>query len=46
MKLPNAEQAVIEQEKITDYPLNPAHPDNGGKAAFSCAPLQARFKLV
>ena len=34
MKLPNAEHAVVEQEKIIDYLLNPAHPDNGGKAPF------------
>ena len=34
MKLPNAEQAIVEQAKIVDYLLNPAHPDNGGKVAF------------
>ena len=34
MKLPNAENAVVEREKITDYLLNAAHPDNGGKAPF------------
>ncbi len=34
MKLPNAHLALIEREKITEYLLNPAHPDNGGKAAF------------
>ena len=34
MKLPNAEHATVDREKITDYLLNPAHPDNGGKAAF------------
>ena len=34
MKLPNAEKAVVEREKIVDYLLNAAHPDNGGKAAF------------
>jgi len=34
MKLPNAHLAVIDREKITEYLLNPAHPDNGGKAAF------------
>ena len=27
MKLPNAEQAVVEREKIADYLLNPAHPE-------------------
>jgi hypothetical protein len=35
--LPNAERAVVEREKIADYLLNPAHPDNGGKAAFFLA---------
>jgi hypothetical protein len=34
MKLPNPSRAVIEREKIVDYLLNPAHPDNGGKAEF------------
>lgn len=34
MKLPNAHLAIVEQEKITGYLLNAAHPDNGGKAAF------------
>ncbi len=34
MKLPNWENAVVDREKITDYLLNPAHPDNGGKASF------------
>ncbi len=34
MKLPSAHLAVVEPEKITAYLLNPAHPDNGGKAAF------------
>ena len=34
MKLPNANKSVMEREKIADYLLNPAHPDNGGKAAF------------
>jgi hypothetical protein len=34
MKLPHAEHAVVEREKIVEYLLNPAHPDNGGKAAF------------
>ena len=37
MKLPNAERAVVEREKIVDYLLNAAHPDNGGKAAFFLA---------
>ncbi len=34
MKLPNAHRAIIEKEKILDYLLNLAHPDNGGKAAY------------
>ena len=34
MKLSNAHLAIVEQEKVTDYLLNAAHPDNGGKAAF------------
>ena len=34
MKLPNASQAAVGREKITDYLLNPGHPDNGGKADF------------
>lgn len=37
MTLPNAHLAVVEREKITDYLLNPAHPDNGGKAPFFSA---------
>jgi hypothetical protein len=34
MKLPNAHLAVVDPEKIVDYLLTPAHPDNGGKAKF------------
>ncbi|MGH8555033.1 MAG: DUF6883 domain-containing protein [Gammaproteobacteria bacterium] len=34
MKVPSAHMAVVEREKISAYLLNPAHPDNGGKAAF------------
>ena len=34
MRLPNAQNAVVERRKLTDYLLNAAHPDNGGKAAF------------
>ena len=34
MKLPNASQARVDREKIVDYLLNPAHPDNSGKAEF------------
>jgi hypothetical protein len=32
LNLPNALLAIVDREKITDYLLNPAHPDNGGKA--------------
>jgi len=34
MKLPNAEQAIVAREKIAEYLLHAAHPDNGGKARF------------
>lgn len=34
MKIRNADAAIVAQEKIRDYLLNAAHPDNGGKAAF------------
>jgi sugar phosphate isomerase/epimerase len=34
MKLPNAHLAIVEREKITEYLLNPTHPDNGGKSGF------------
>lgn len=34
MKLPNAHLALVAKEKVADYLLNPAHPDNGGKAEF------------
>lgn len=37
MKLPNAEHAIIEREKVADYLLNCGHPDNGGKAPFFVA---------
>ena len=37
MKLPNRDLATVEREKITDYLLNDAHPDNGGKALFFIA---------
>lgn len=37
MKLPNPDAAVIAEEKVRDYLLNAAHPDNGGKAAFFIA---------
>ena len=35
--LPNARLALVDREKITEYLLNPAHPDNGGKAPFFVA---------
>ena len=34
MKLPNAEEAIVDRGKVADYLLNASHPDNGGKAAF------------
>lgn len=34
MRLPDADRAVVEERKITQYLLNAAHPDNGGKARF------------
>jgi hypothetical protein len=34
MMVPHAESASVERQKIVDYLLNPAHPDNGGKARF------------
>ncbi len=34
MKLPNAERAIVDGAKVSDYLLNVAHPDNGGKARF------------
>jgi hypothetical protein len=34
LKLPNADKAVVVPEKIAEYLLNSAHPDNGGKAEF------------
>lgn len=34
MMLPNAHLALVEREKIVEYLLNAAHPDNGGKAPF------------
>ncbi len=37
MKLPNAEKAVVEQQKVKEYLLNPAHPDGAGKAQFFMA---------
>jgi hypothetical protein len=32
--IPNAHLAVVDRAKVVEYLLNPAHPDNGGKAAF------------
>jgi hypothetical protein len=34
VKLPNADRAVVDLAKATDYLLNAGHPDNGGKAQF------------
>jgi hypothetical protein len=34
VKLRHAHLAVVERDKIVDYLLNSAHPDNGGKAQF------------
>jgi hypothetical protein len=34
MKLPNANLALVEREKITDYLLNPAHRYGASKARF------------
>jgi hypothetical protein len=34
IKLPNAQRAVVEQEKIVDYLLNPAHRYGANKARF------------
>lgn len=33
-RLPSAERAIVDGTKITEYLLNAAHPDNGGKARF------------
>lgn len=37
MRLPNARLALVDRAKITEYLLNPEHPDNGGKSAFFVA---------
>ena len=34
MNLRNAHLAVVERHRVVDDLLNPAHPDNGGKAQF------------
>lgn len=42
MKLPNAEQAIIEIEKLRDYSLNPEHPVGKHKARVFDASLGLR----
>jgi hypothetical protein len=34
MKLPNVDAAVVEEQKIVAYLLNPNHPDGASKAKF------------
>jgi hypothetical protein len=34
VKLPHGDAAIIPREKITEYLLNPSHPDGWTKAAF------------
>lgn len=34
IRLPGADAAFVDLRKIADYLLNPAHPQNGGKAGF------------
>ncbi len=34
MQLPNVDSAIIEEEKIVGYLLNPSHPDGASKARF------------
>lgn len=34
MKLPRAESAIVPEQKVTHYLLNPAHPVGGSKAVF------------
>ncbi len=34
MKLPNADKAIVDREKITEYLLNPAHRFGASKARF------------
>ena len=43
MKLPNAPLAIVPSRKLSDYLLNPGHPDKGGKAAFFFS-LRFRFE--
>ena len=37
MRLPKADAVIIAKEKITDYLLNPQHPDGAPKAVFFAA---------
>ena len=39
MKLPNAERAVVDIEKLRDYSLNPNHPEGKHKARVFLAAL-------
>ncbi len=34
MRLPNAAQARVDREKVTEYLLSPSHPDGKSKAVF------------
>lgn len=34
MKLPNADKAIVEREKVADYLLNPEHRYGASKARF------------
>jgi hypothetical protein len=36
-RLPNAARAIVEQHRLRQYLLNPAHPVGGSKAAFFIA---------
>jgi hypothetical protein len=37
MKLPNADQAIVLEEKVVSYLLNSRHPEGAGKAKFFLA---------
>ena len=37
MRIPKADAVIIAKEKITDYLLNPQHPDGAPKAVFFAA---------
>jgi hypothetical protein len=37
MRLPKADAVIIAKEKITDYLVNPLHPDGAPKAVFFAA---------